>query len=750
MSTPKKDFSSLLTQVTSLVKTTTALASQDIEFHSAVQPAVQDTVDKTKERILGLLNDLFLNIDEQSETLAFDEGLSVNESWRQVGDALDTVLEKADKYIDETKRARNSLVNEQSLQYLDDAANSKVSSTRKRITKPQLAFATPVDNSETGPFKPLLSTKPHALKSLQDSLVLIPAEEGVPEHYGNPYEYEILNQEYNTSLLEKSEPIPSKDWTSTKGLWVDSVTTLRAMIESLKVQTEIAVDLEHHSLRSYYGITCLMQISTREQDYLVDTIALRDSLQELNQVFCNPTITKVLHGAFMDIIWLQRDLGLYVVGLFDTYHASRALGFPKHGLAYLLETFAHFKTSKKYQLADWRVRPLTDPLLAYARSDTHFLLNIFDQLKNKLIEAGKMSEVLYESRGVARRRFEYNKYRPKVMSGNVYCTEERATPWKSLMNNYNIPYELEPLVISLFEWRDAVARREDESPAFVMPNQTLVTLVSAKPVDAAGVLSVSSVVPDYVRTNAKALANVVKSALKLISSGASANKPFSMEPSSLSEMSNVVSRETVEYFSTLFASLKKNEDSEMCKVPSAQNVFDGSSKFFGNSEFWNNGFVSYELTKRVLANEKDKEDRKSEMYKAFEANDEKLAFGQPVAATEDAHHLETPVVAQSKPAIVQVKPQVKESKDEVVVLRSRNAQSQKKPSKKVDTFAADDVIPVDYGQVENVMEASKKHKKAPSKKRSFDPYAVENEGPKAYSKKHKPNAGKNVSFKQKK
>lgn len=34
---------------------------------------------------------------------------------------------------------------------------------------------------------------------------------------------------------------------------------------------------------------------------------------------------KVLHGAESDIVWLQQDFNLYIVNLFDTYHASRAL-----------------------------------------------------------------------------------------------------------------------------------------------------------------------------------------------------------------------------------------------------------------------------------------------------------------------------------------------------------------------------------------------------------------------------------------
>lgn len=58
----------------------------------------------------------------------------------------------------------------------------------------------------------------------------------------------------------------------------------------------------------------------------------------------------------MDMIWLQRDLGLYVVGLFDTFHASNSLGYPQHSLASLLTKFVNFQAQKQYQMADWRIR----------------------------------------------------------------------------------------------------------------------------------------------------------------------------------------------------------------------------------------------------------------------------------------------------------------------------------------------------------------------------------------------------------
>lgn len=65
---------------------------------------------------------------------------------------------------------------------------------------------------------------------------------------------------------------------------------------------------------------------------------------------------QVFHGAFMDIVWLQRDLGLYVVGLFDTHHACKALGYAGGSLAFLLKKFVNFDADKQYQMADWRIR----------------------------------------------------------------------------------------------------------------------------------------------------------------------------------------------------------------------------------------------------------------------------------------------------------------------------------------------------------------------------------------------------------
>ncbi len=66
------------------------------------------------------------------------------------------------------------------------------------------------------------------------------------------------------------------------------------MLSELKTATEIAVDLEHHDARSYVGLVSLMQISTRNKDWIVDTLKpWRQNLQVLNEVFADPKIVKV-------------------------------------------------------------------------------------------------------------------------------------------------------------------------------------------------------------------------------------------------------------------------------------------------------------------------------------------------------------------------------------------------------------------------------------------------------------------------
>lgn len=95
-------------------------------------------------------------------------------------------------------------------------------------------------------------------------------------------------------MFRHSDPKPYKPLNTTAATYVDTPEAVRAMLEELKNAKEIAIDLEHHDLRSYVGIVCLMQISTRDKDWIVDTLKpWREELQVLNEVFTDPNILKV-------------------------------------------------------------------------------------------------------------------------------------------------------------------------------------------------------------------------------------------------------------------------------------------------------------------------------------------------------------------------------------------------------------------------------------------------------------------------
>lgn len=467
------NYDEVLSSAMETVRAATALAAQDVGFIRSLDQNLMLEIEHCGSNLLFLAKRLLMSISLEAQTISFGSAeLQSPHWWKYVTEYLDSCFERVDTSLDEIRRQSSRHISQISALSIIHNENEALPEVKE---KPQLNFKISVDNSDSSPFKPKLTSKPNALVNLCDSLKPIVNDlEHDLLYFAHPYKFEIMRQPYPEELLHPRDPIAPQDWSGTSFFWVDTVKSLRVMIESLKLATEIAVDLEHHDYRSYYGITCLMQISNREKDWLIDTIALRDDLQELNKIFTDPSIIKVFHGANMDILWLQRDLGLYVVSLFDTYHASKKLGFPRFSLAYLLETLVHFRTSKKFQLADWRIRPLTSTMAQYARADTHFLLYIYDVLRNKLISKGSLQDVLFESRRVACRKFEFTRFKSDEMDWLGPRAELKVA--QNIISQHNIPSSKRSMLNLLLEWRDLMAREHDESQRYILPTHSLVTL----------------------------------------------------------------------------------------------------------------------------------------------------------------------------------------------------------------------------------------------------------------------------------
>ncbi|EGV66566.1 hypothetical protein CANTEDRAFT_128954 [Yamadazyma tenuis ATCC 10573] len=724
----------IIPSVVQNIRTAGALRANDIGFHKTLDSNLATRSREPDSSELDIKNDTEL------------EG----SNWKVITNTLDILFERADVLFDEIEN-KGSIDNSKTFTYLEESNNvikdeSKV--IGKKMEKPQLEFSIPVDNSELNPFKPKLTSKPNALIPFEESVKLVQPENSDgsdivdPPFYPHPYEYEIDNQPYRNSIISKCDPIPSNPWESTNAIWIDQPEQIDELVNELSNSSEIAVDLEHHDYRTYYGLVCLMQISTRKKDWIIDTLALRDDLQKLNVVFTNPQIVKVFHGAFMDIIWLQRDLGLYIVSLFDTYHASKKLGFPKFSLAYLLETFAKFKTSKKYQLADWRIRPLSTSMLAYARSDTHFLLNIFDHLKNKLIDQGngKMQSVLHDSRLVAKRRFEYTKFRPLKGTSLVTCpvmSSNPLEPFLPIVVQYNIPYHIKPVVEVLYNWRDNLARQFDESVRYIMSNQALALLATlSRPVDPKKILSIPTFITDFIRKNADELAFLINNILDRLENSdwelSEAMKPHTSTTKYPSDNQiNKTTPDSIKLQNEIFDNIW-NENNQLLK---SSKLFNEVQEHILSVKF-SNGLVSItmdEAVKRVSA-------KNEEFRKIYDFKKPKILEPRIQSMTD----IETPTV---QPEVEIPKQSVDESagehKDDIITLRKP-----KRTKTRGFKRQSDDGEPVfDYSGADNLMNSNKKSDNARHKKKKFDPYSKTSVGPRGARSGNRVHGGRSTTFK---
>jgi ribonuclease D len=163
---------------------------------------------------------------------------------------------------------------------------------------------------------------------------------------------------------------------------------LSQLATRLAQETMLGVDTESNSLHAYRERLCLLQFSTPKEDALVDPLAVED-LSPLAAVFSDAGIEKIFHAAEYDLIVIQRDYGFPFANLFDTMMAARILSRKKVGLGNMLEAEFGIKVEKRFQRADWGQRPLTQPLLDYARMDTHHLIDLRNKLKAELEERGR-------------------------------------------------------------------------------------------------------------------------------------------------------------------------------------------------------------------------------------------------------------------------------------------------------------------------------------------------------------------------
>ena len=233
----------------------------------------------------------------------------------------------------------------------------------------------------------------------------------------------------------------------------------------------VAIDAERASGFRYSSRAYLIQLRREGSGtWLVDPIAF-ESLAPLATAL--EGTEWILHAATQDLPCLA-EVHLQPGSLFDTELAGRLLGYPRVGLATLVETVLGQRMKKEHSAADWSRRPLPEPWLEYAALDVEVLVELRDALAAQLVEAGKDAW--------ARQEFEHLltfEFAPRVDAWRRTSGMHRVRGRRGL-----------GAVKALWETRDQLAERRDVTPGRIIPDSAIVAAAQAMPADRDALLAV--------------------------------------------------------------------------------------------------------------------------------------------------------------------------------------------------------------------------------------------------------------------
>jgi ribonuclease D len=224
----------------------------------------------------------------------------------------------------------------------------------------------------------------------------------------------------------------------------------------------VGLDAERASGYRYSARAYLVQLRREGTGTaLIDPIAF-DDLTALNDAIGDAEW--ILHAASQDLPCL-REIGLRPKALFDTELAARLLGYPRVGLATLVETIVGKSMRKEHSAADWSQRPLPMPWLEYAALDVEVLLELREVLGRELEETGKAEW--------ARQEFEH------LID---FVPPARLDPWRRTSGIHRAKGRRSLAAVrELWTVRDELAESLDTTPGRLIPDSAVIVAANALP-----------------------------------------------------------------------------------------------------------------------------------------------------------------------------------------------------------------------------------------------------------------------------
>ncbi len=281
--------------------------------------------------------------------------------------------------------------------------------------------------------------------------------------------------------------------------FIDTDDKLHRLVAALAGETLLAVDTELNSLYAYRERVCLIQLSTRSADYIIDPLKVTD-MQPLAPLLASPQVEIVFHAAEYDLMCLKRDFDFDFRNLFDTMIAARVCGYKLIGLGNLLNDLVGLAVDKSHQRDNWGQRPLPPESLLYAQMDTHFLPALRDHFMAELKRLHRTEEASEAFLDVLRTP----PARRETFDPEGY--------WRLCLPNHFTRRQA-AVVRELYLLRERLAEARDVPPFKVMTDKVLTAITRDTPTNAADLRAISGISAGQVRRYGRELLDAINAGM---------------------------------------------------------------------------------------------------------------------------------------------------------------------------------------------------------------------------------------------
>jgi ribonuclease D len=243
---------------------------------------------------------------------------------------------------------------------------------------------------------------------------------------------------------------------------------LAALCDRLRSEPFVTVDTEFMRERTYWPELCVVQLGGKSDIAVVDALAPNLDLAPLGALLADTAVTKVFHAARQDVEIFLQMFGAVPIPLFDTQVAAMVAGFGDQvGYDSLVAGLAGGQIDKAHRFSDWSARPLSPAQLAYAAADVTHLRTVYERLKIRLQQEGRLSWVSEEMAALA----EPATYRP-----------DPETMWERLRPRTNNRRMLGTLR-AVAAWREREAQRINIPRQRLVRDESLLEIAATAPTD---------------------------------------------------------------------------------------------------------------------------------------------------------------------------------------------------------------------------------------------------------------------------